>query len=79
MFAGKPEAPILSMDCTHDRGAPLAINKDTLKKMRIIGQVDTKFILVKEANVLYVRSHLKICVLPCSLVSLQLHLGSARS
>jgi len=30
----------------------MTISKDTLKKMRVINQVDSKFILAKEGNIL---------------------------
>ncbi|ELR20444.1 MutL dimerization domain containing protein [Acanthamoeba castellanii str. Neff] len=53
-FLGKAEASILSTDCTHDRGTQLAVSKDVLKKMRVINQVDTKFILAKEGDMLYI-------------------------
>jgi DNA mismatch repair ATPase MutL len=37
------------------------VSKDVLKKMRVINQVDTKFILAKEGDMLYASSSSPLC------------------
>lgn len=68
------------------RGMPSAVTRETIKKMKLINQLDNKFLLTQDEGVLYVFFLITVCFLidnlDCIYVSfffffLKVYIGSA--